>query len=275
MDYVTRRFNGQMTKFPIYSLEEATQKKIPFKENWREAKLGDYIATDDGYVAEVLRVRPMKSGDTELTFPFGRAFLKQKMAIQYLAHKANKSYHHASGEHELVYECRKARMKRLVSAYVGMLARGKVDYERLAYIYRQDQEVPNIKIILKNRAVKRMIEQEMKEVLSSHGVTKDYAITKLKKAMDIAEAKEDAKTMMLGVDKALELLGEKNRKVSLTQSISGTFPGGLIDKMEEKISMERSLTYDERVSQSARKEEPTTERAEYSVEGEVDALGED
>lgn len=261
-----------MTLFEIYTKKEADDKGIAYKEDWRNASEGEWICTEDGYVAPVMKTRSMTSGAIEYVYPFGRAFHNQKMGLEFLPHKKNRSYHHVTGRHECEYESRKFRTRRAVSAYVSMLLAGKIDYEVLSNIYRPGTDEKRMKIMLTNRAVKKMIEAELKEVLNKHGITKDYAVEKLKKAMEIAEAKEDAKTMMTGVDKALELMGEKGGKRTVTQSIEGYFPSGLIDKAEDRIKLERKIEYEGNFS---REEEQVISGAEPLVEGESAVAGED
>jgi len=49
----TYPFNGQ--EEPIYTVEEAKEHGIEWLDNWREGQPGDWVLTDDGYVARVLK----------------------------------------------------------------------------------------------------------------------------------------------------------------------------------------------------------------------------
>jgi len=49
MDTLKRKANGVNKVFNIYTEEEAESEGLPYL-HWKEAKEGDYAATDDGYV---------------------------------------------------------------------------------------------------------------------------------------------------------------------------------------------------------------------------------
>ena len=48
---IKRRINGKTGKYPVYTKEQAKDKKLDYVY-WRQAEVGDWGLTDDGFVAE-------------------------------------------------------------------------------------------------------------------------------------------------------------------------------------------------------------------------------
>ena len=48
---IKRRINNKTGKYPIYDKAKAIEKGLDFVY-WRQAEVGDWAITDDGYVAE-------------------------------------------------------------------------------------------------------------------------------------------------------------------------------------------------------------------------------
>jgi len=86
-------------------------------------------------------------------------------------------------------EMRRTRLKRLVRAYVIQYAYGKVDWEQLGRVYRKNDTMRVIAAqrILQRPEVRQMVDDALAEELTKAGITKAYALGKLKKAMEVAE----------------------------------------------------------------------------------------
>jgi len=48
MDKISRKINGKVKEYSVYTLEEAKEDYV----HWKLAEEGDWANTDDGYVAE-------------------------------------------------------------------------------------------------------------------------------------------------------------------------------------------------------------------------------
>ena len=48
---IKRRINGKTSKHPVYTKDEADNKKLDYVY-WRQAEIGDWAITDDNFVSE-------------------------------------------------------------------------------------------------------------------------------------------------------------------------------------------------------------------------------
>ena len=88
----------------------------------------------------------------------------------------------------LKYELGKTKTKLVIKTYVKMLMSGKIDWEKLGQMYRPDQAKPvwTLKRLLKQQETKRMINEEIDNLLSEEGITPQFVIQKRKQVLSMA-----------------------------------------------------------------------------------------
>jgi len=93
----------------------------------------------------------------------------------------------------LKYELGKFKTKLVIKTYVKMLMSGKVEWERLANMYRPDQKQPvwTLKRLLKQEETKNMITDELIKVMAKHDIGEDTVIEGEKWVYNKSKEKED------------------------------------------------------------------------------------
>jgi len=214
METVTigRKHKGVFKLYEVMPEVEAAMKGIDAKP-WREAKAGEWCISDDGYVAEVIaryEFTPKNGGKTRtlMVLPYARAWTRQKH-LSFIQRQRSGNYHEQGRKSWDEEEARLTRTKNVITAYVQMILGGSVDWEALGKMYRPDQKVPQatLRRLFKNERIKRMIEQELEDVLKRNGITQESVIKTYQRAIEVGEAKGDAAAMVRGNDRLAALVG--------------------------------------------------------------------
>lgn len=69
-----------------------------------------------------------------------------------------------------------------------------------------------VKRLFKEKVVKRMVEEKMKEVLASKGINRGFVLDVIKKSIGIAENKEDVANMLRAAENLVDILEMKPNK---------------------------------------------------------------
>ena len=223
MDILKRRYKNVKWEFKIYSQAEADDLGIMYVP-WRKVKKGDWALTDDGYVGECLEIQgpyTNHSGTRRyFVFSFGRAWEQKEGELNYLTRKDGGNYYSTSGKHWIHSESKRQRCKLFVDAYTAMFMTGKIDWERLGRLYRQDQKNPAkaAKFIFRQEVIRKMIEEELQRLFSDKGITEGSVIDNYKSIYEKAEAKEkpDLRVMKAVNDEFRDLLDMNPKPVPKT-----------------------------------------------------------
>ena len=251
MDLLTRKITYKTVTCKIYTLKEAEEKGFNVKY-WKEAVVGEWASTDDGYVGKCISKKYYtdKNGKTKsfIRLEHGCGWENRYSQISYEENKKFNSYTKPKPSSWAEKEVRTTRFKRVASSYVSMLTGpGKIDYDTLGNIYRPDQKTPaaTVRRLLKNKVINDMIEQKLKELLQEKGISKEYAVDNLIDAIDMSKHKGDISNFLKANDQIMDLLEMKPSKkittdtleIDLTKQIAdqiSTEEGRLLMKHEEE-----------------------------------------
>ena len=210
---IMRKYMKVPRTFPVYTEEEAREKGISYVP-WEQSQVGGWGSTTDGYVMECLRHIPMKNG-VIIEFSGGRTITKSKK-FEFLPRYQMKDWWGLSPGWWQRREAAKSRTKNAVKVYVQMVLAGKVDFGLVGQVYRPDQAIPEatVRKLFRQEEIKQMITKEMEEVLAKEGLTKQFVIQKMKKALEIAETKLDPANMLRAAESMSDMLEMKPRTQS-------------------------------------------------------------
>jgi hypothetical protein len=236
MKTITRKVKGVVAQYNIYTKDEAIDLGIQFKP-WREARVSEYILTDDNYVCQLIAIQeftnPHKQSYIVYVFPFKRILLTKSCKLFY-----------TQKPDWVTSEMRRGRTKLVVKLLAQQLIKGEVDYDMLGKIYRPDQQIPaaTVKRLLRQERIQNMVKDEIQKELGGVGLNAKYVLTTIKKAIELAETKGDPGNMLRGTKDLSELLDLNPEKQ--TSSIQWTMTGGKeIDKLDASMEVaEKALT---------------------------------
>jgi hypothetical protein len=235
MEKITRKINYKTTECVVYTTDDCPHPMV----YWKSAAKGDWATTDDGYVAECIakNIYTDKSGRV-------KTLIKLTCGLQWntgnskLLYKPNKE----AGIYSMIKprawqdrESKKKRTKNAVNAYVSQIVEGKkIDWQQIGNIYRADQKKPEatVKRLFREKVITNMVEEKLKEILSSRGIDKGYVLDTILKAISIAEDKQDVSNMLRGVENFVDMLEMKPSKKVTTDTLQIDMTNQIMDNIE-------------------------------------------
>lgn len=217
METIHRRLGYTHRDWTVYTQAEADAESVEYKP-WREAKPGEWALSDDGYVAEVVRIDgPYRDGrgrdKVAVVLPYARHFSdlnhpEKDKPLRFEEHREPKPW--------LETEMATARAKQAIAVYAQLLVDyGKVIPEekmlQLGRMYRPDQVRPEatLKRLLRTQEAKTMVARELAKLLSSKGITADDVVDNYVRQMGLAEQKGQLAVAKSINDKFAEMLSMK------------------------------------------------------------------
>jgi hypothetical protein len=152
-------------------------------------------------------------------------------------------------------ESKQQRTKNVINAYIGQLMSPyQVDWNILGNVYRPEQRRPDLSVkrLFKNKMVKGMIEEKLKEVMTEKGITKSFVLDKMLSAIEIAEGKQDVGGILKATDSFMDLLEMKPSKRVTTDTMQIDMTSQIADQIEteeKKLIMSRKTEGDVDVKQ--------------------------
>ena len=254
---IKRRINGKKSKHPVYTKDEADNKKLDYVY-WRQAEIGDWAITDDNFVSECYARKDYtdKNGKvkTFVKLTCGVGWDSGFSKIQFLENHKYGVYSKTNPKRSWVdEESGTSRAKNTVNAYANMLLDSKaVDFDALGQIYRPDQSVPaaTVRRFLKQKTAKRMVEKKVKELLSDKAINKEFALDNIIRALQMAESKGDVNNFLIANDYIMDLLEMKPNKQLITDTVQVDMTKQIADtiaKEEKKLTLQRKSEVNEPV----------------------------
>jgi hypothetical protein len=253
MEILTRRIGrskGPKYTAYIYTKEEADSLGIEYL-GWRdkEVKPGDWVLTDDNYVGQVRDIRQygnkQKQPKNFILTTFGCQWVAPTNKLTWEDRRETGDYFNPIPRDWIKKEIARARTKRTVQLYANMMLTGRIDLQILGKAYRPDSSDPirTVKKLLKREQVKSMIDQELQRILEEKGITKQFVVEKIVKAIELGEAKGDGYLLLKGADKMADYLEMQPGKTKVTEQIeSNTIFKSIGDAIEksDQLKLTRS-----------------------------------
>tara|TARA_R100000458_G_C8260697_1_gene236227 strand:+ start:522 stop:1283 length:762 start_codon:yes stop_codon:yes gene_type:complete len=236
---ISIRHKGKgVRKYTIFTEDEAKQEGIEYK-HWKEAEIGEYAISDDGYVAMVIQKKDYpgtnKNNNTYVRLPWGYAFYSHKYPNKKFKAAGRKSNGTFSGKTQLEVRAGQDTMKNLATAYsVSMNYDLAID---MVFDSTTPQERRKWKRSMKTEVFRKMIREEMQKLLHEKGYTESDVIDMLTKAMTMAENKGDITNFLKVVENVQDMLGMKDKPIQkTTQKLEAYSTRNLLDEIakEEK-----------------------------------------
>lgn len=265
MTIVTRRVKNSMGKFeerdfPIYERKEADDAGIPYKEDYRDARAGDWALSTDGYVLECYRyteARKKKGGKVKKHLV--TRFYSFAVGVQPITENRNTGriekrdyfvkpfldegvgYSYASPRKWSEQESRNTRAKTAMALYTQyhVEEKGKPTWEQLLQVgdlYRPGNRmsVIHFKRFLKTDEGQKLFMEELKKILEDKEISWESSIAKMDQTYQEA-LKLGNVAVMRGVYKdEMELLREAEGQHP--NDTNEEFNFALLDEYSESVT---------------------------------------
>jgi hypothetical protein len=233
---ITHKGDKSATTYTVYMEEEARDAGVDFKY-WRDAKLGDYGVSDDGYVAKVLsRKNYIDYADrtnTYIRFPWGYTFFSPKHKSKPLKVEGRQTNTTLSGKSYIKVQSKQSKMQSLAMIYAI-----KPNYDeaiKWALGEVNDSKRRKWKRTMKTETFKGMVRAELTKALQEHGLDEDFTLDLLQEAITLAKDKRDISNLLKAVENLQDMHGMKDKYlVKTVDKIEGTSTIRLIDELREE-----------------------------------------
>ena len=217
-------------EFHIYSMQEAKDNKIEYREDWRYADKGDWVLTNDNMVIQVVSRRETKLKDRKKPISYIRTgfgetptYKSTLYAKKYPAPRNDKGFNY-----EVERDVKPTLLQKMFAETLAMT--GKMDPNGMwkkesvinAYqsIYNDNNPTNSLKrgnIILKKKGIKERMSELMKDKLTSIGLDDDYVAENLKKFVEDKGITPNVRLSAL--NRVSTLLGHDEKKI---EQLEGT-----------------------------------------------------
>ena len=242
-----------LTKYKIYSEDEAVEKGISYKY-WKEAKIGDYATSDDGHVAKLLNRREYKNTSGKiniyLRFPWGYTFFNPRAKTKPLKAACRKTNTTMTGKSYIEVQSRQRTMKDLALRYAL-----EPDYDKaIDWVFGhkgtvEDWERRKWKRTMKSEVFRNMVKDELANLLKDKGLTEEYTLELLENTIKLAKDKKDVTNLMRAVDNLQDMHGMKEKnQIKTTEKLEAHSTIELLDELkkeEKSIQIEQTTTKQE------------------------------
>ena len=246
---IRRKFNNKYSSHNIWTKEECKKKKIAYV-HWKEAEVGDMALSDDGYVGECVFRKEYNKSKVFVKTIYGVQWVRKNLQLNFLPNYEMGIYSLIKPLNWGERESKQQRTKNVVNAYIGQLMSPyQVDWNILGNVYRPEQRRPDLSVkrLFKNKMVKGMIEEKLKEVMTEKGITKSFVLDKMLSAIEIAEGKQDVGGILKATDSFMDLLEMKPSKRVTTDTMQIDMTSQIADQIEteeKKLIMSRKTEGD-------------------------------
>jgi len=232
---VNHRDKGSVV-YNIYRQNEADNEEIPYKY-WKEADIGEYALSDDGYVALVIQKKVYTGANgvdnTYVRLPWGYSFHTPKYPGKKFNAEGRKSNHTFSGKKQIEVRAGQKPMKDLAVAYSVCW-----DYD-LAIDMVFDSNTPaerrRHKRYMKSEVFKNMVKGELKELLAEKGYTESDVVDLIQDAITMSKEKKDVSNLLRAVENIQDMLGMRDKEIiKTTETLQAHSTRKLLDEITEE-----------------------------------------
>ena len=230
--------------YDVFSIEEADEQGIEYK-HWKEAKEGEYGASDDGYVSQVIKRKTYDNKNKPMDyirFAWGYTFYNPRYDGKPLNAAGRKSNTTLTGKSYIEAHKNSRIMQDLAMAAAHFAEPDKIIDQVLGRDI-EDWERRKWKRTMKSEVFKSMKREELAKRLKKHDLTEDYTLELLQDGIKMAKDKKDVPSIMRAVENLQDMHGMKDKHlVKTTEKIEATSSTKLLDEIieeEKSIGLER------------------------------------
>ena len=272
MDEITRELRTGRRTFRVYTKEEAEELGIQYKP-WEQASAGDWVLSDDGYVAECYSCKEYrkvsKKGkirvDRFVRLAFGAYWVNKNTKCEYGLRRMTGDFCSTRPQPWGERESRRKHVKHVIRLYAQMWLNNTVDLVKLGKIYAPKQRIPeaSIKRLLRQPEIKEMVSKELKKIFAENGIDEKYVLELYKGVAKKAGEKENLSTLLRVADTLADMLRMTSETQDVEQPRGGLLAAGVVDESVYELM--------DREDKEMRKLKSAKEEKEKEDEGITDA----
>lgn len=209
----------------VYNVSEVPE-YIQYLDNWRDARKGDWVKTDDDKVIQILR--RFKAGKDELIFTAAGTVKVAKNSTLRGIRKGNIYSLNGKNWYDTLKDRKNPTKYEIM--FAKRLKYGEEPYKAYIEVYGTSSEIEAKKksaILIKTKRIQKLMDEDLKDVFAGKGVDLDYLIGACKDVVD--GGKNDSDRL-----KALNMLWDAFGVIKQKQvtEVRGVFQGFSPEEIE-------------------------------------------
>ena len=193
-------------------------------DDWRKAKIGDWVLTDDGQVCKILHRATFQNGKEYVRTVLGSYPVRDSIQITgEIADDIYKFTKRVVQRRERIDEKKPNSREIVFAKYVANGMPADQAYLRIFKTNDPNYSKSASASLLKTKRVKKLISEETKKMLGQVGIDEEYLLAKTKDIIDNYDARDS----------------DKLRALEMMMKIAGMFPN---DKKTESLSVFQGVT---------------------------------
>lgn len=227
--------------YTIYTREEADDAGVEYK-HWKEAKQGEYMVTDDDWVAKVIKRKRYEelgiSGRKAdyVTTPVGAVIWRIKQKSKKFYKGERKNIHAVSGKQKQFLNA-KTGQNRMLARWFALS--GNFPFAvQMTYGDVSAGKGRRLRVMAKTEGFKAMVTDEMRDLLDDSKLGKKETLELLKDAIELAKAKQNVPALLRAVENLIGLNQMDKPETSSTQLL---IAGEQQQVLEDVIRSEEEL----------------------------------
>ena len=199
--------------------------KEPLNENWRKAKEGDWVVTDDSNVCQILKCYDLKINMSKKVTRCVRTvlgtFRVDNMKAKLLGEDGiAENIYTFSRTYKAYKEYQKDGLKPKEFVFARYVAEGMEITQAYKKVFKKSKSSEYIansaKQLMKKDEVKTMVKEEIKKTLQEEGITPDWILSRYKDIAELAEKDSDKLRSLESLSKISGLFDTDTKQEQLT-----------------------------------------------------------
>jgi hypothetical protein len=199
--------------------------KEPLNENWRKAKEGDWVVTDDSNVCQILKCYDLKINMSKKVTRCVRTvlgtFRVDNMNAKLLGEDGiAENIYTFSRTYKAYKEYQKDGLKPKEFVFARYVAEGMEITQAYKKVFKKSKSSEYIansaKQLMKKDEVKTMVKEEIKKTLQEEGITPDWILSRYKDIAELAEKDSDKLRSLESLSKISGLFDTDTKQEQLT-----------------------------------------------------------
>jgi len=199
--------------------------KEPLNENWRKAKEGDWVVTDDSNVCQILKCYDLKINMSKKVTRCVRTvlgtFRVDNMKAKLLGEDGiAENIYTFSRTYKAYKEYQKDGLKPKEFVFARYVAEGMEITQAYKKVFKKSKSSEYIansaKQLMKKEEVKTMVKEEIKKVLQEEGITADWILSRYKDIAELADKDSDKLRSLESLSKISGLFDTDTKQEQLT-----------------------------------------------------------
>ena len=198
---------------------------VQLNEQWRSAKEGDWVLTDDDNVCQILKCYDLKiHGSKKLTRCVRTVvgtFRVDNLNAKLLGEDGiAENIYTFSRTYKAFKEYKKAGLKPKEFVFARYVAEGVDISQAYAKVFKKSKSSEHIadsaNKLMKKDEVKKMVKEEIKKVLQDEGITPDWILSRYKDLAEVADKDSDKLRSLESLSKIAGLFDTDTKQEQLT-----------------------------------------------------------